>query len=49
MDGFKRYWLLKNLTKNFNILSNADEDANAVVTAAALPVLSYRQAKMEIK
>ena len=44
---FKRYRLLKTLTKNFNILSNADVDANAdaVVTAIALPVLTYRQVK----
>ena len=39
---FKRYRLLKTLTKNFNILSNANADANAdadaVVTAIALPV-----------
>ena len=47
IHGFKRYRLLKTLTKNFNILSNADADANAdaVVTAIALPVLSYRRAK----
>ena len=38
---FKRYRFLKTLTKHFNILSNAD----AVVTAIALPVLTYRQAK----
>ena len=38
---FKKYRLLENLTKNFNILSNAD----AVVTAIALPVLTYRRAK----
>ena len=52
---FKRYSLIKTLTKNFNILSNADADANADanadadadagVTAIALPVLSYRRAK----
>ena len=52
---FKRYRLLKTLTKNFNILSNADTaadvdadtDANAYtdVTAIALPVLTYRRAK----
>ena len=43
---FRRYRLLKTLTKNFNILSNADTDANAdaVVTAMTLPVLSYRRA-----
>ena len=41
--GFKRYRLLKTLTKNINILSNADADA--MVTAIALPVLSYRRAK----
>ena len=53
IQGFKRYRLLKTLTKNLNILSNPDADAdadtdvnaNAVVTAIALPVLSYRQAK----
>ena len=47
IHGFKRYRLLKTLTKNFNILSNADTDANAdaVVTAIALPVFSYRRAK----
>ena len=43
--------LLKTLTKNFNILSNADVDvdvdgdADAVVTAIALPVFTYRRAK----
>ena len=33
--------------ENFNILSNADADANAdaVLTAIALPVFSYRRAK----
>ena len=43
IHGFKRYRLLK----TFNILSNADADANAdaVVTAIALPVLTYRRAK----
>ena len=40
---FKRYRLLKTLTKNINILSNANADA--VVTAIDLPVLSYRRAK----
>ena len=49
IHGFKRYRLLKTLTKNINILSNADADANAdanaVVTAIALPVLTYRRAK----
>ena len=55
IHGFKRYRLLKALTKNFNILSNADADvdvdadanadADAVVTAIALPVLTYRRAK----
>ena len=48
---FKRYRLLKTLTKNFNILSNADADvdadADAMVTAIALPVLTYRRAKTE--
>ena len=48
---FRRYRLLKTLTKNFNILSNADKDAatnaDAVVTAIALPVLTYRRAKNE--
>ena len=41
IHGFKRYRRLKNLTKNLNILSNADADVNpdAVVTAIALPVL----------
>ena len=44
---FKGYRLLNTLTKNFNILSNADADADAdtVVTAIAVPVLSYRRAK----
>ena len=46
IHGFKRYRLVKTLTKNFNILSNADVDADAnadaVVTAIALTVLSYR-------
>ena len=41
IQRFKRYRLLKTLTKNFNILSNAD----TVVTAIALPVLLYRWAK----
>ena len=49
IHGFKRYRLLKTLTKNFNILSNADADgdadADAVVTAIALSVLTYRRAK----
>ena len=47
IHGFKRYRLLEILTKNFNILNNTDADANsdAVVTAVALPVLSYRRAK----
>ena len=48
---FKRYRLLKTLTKNFNILSNMDvdayKDADTMVTAKALPVLSYRRAKNE--
>ena len=51
IHGFKRYRLVKTLTKNFNILSNADveadADADAVKTAIA-PVLSYRRAKNEI-
>ena len=44
---FKRYRLLKTLTKHFNILSNADVDvdADAVVTAIALRALMYRRAK----
>ena len=45
IHGFKRYRILKPLPKNFNILSNTDANANAVVTAIALPVLSYRRAK----
>ena len=53
IHGFKRYRLLKPLTRNFNILSNADADADtdadadvdAVVTAIAPPVLTYRRAK----
>ena len=44
IHGFKRYRLLK----TFNILSNADVEADAnadaMVTAIALPVLSYRRA-----
>ena len=57
IHGFKRYRLVKTLTKNFNILSNADADADAdadvgadadaVVTAIALPVLTYRRTKNE--
>ena len=43
IHGFKRYRLLKTLTKHFNILSNADPDT--VVTGIALPVLMYRRAK----
>ena len=54
---FKRYRLLKTLTKSFNILNNdnadtdanANTDADAVVTAIALPVLSYKQAKKHRK
>ena len=48
---FERCRLVKTLTKHFNILSNADVDADTdtnaydVVTAIALPLLSYRQAK----
>ena len=55
IHGFKRYRLLKILTKNFNTLSNADTDADAntdadaVVTAIALPVLSYKQANKNKK
>ena len=53
IHGFKRYRLLKTLTKNFNILSNADADVDvnadadtdAMVTAIALPVLTYKRAK----
>ena len=45
IHNFKRYRLIKTLTKNFNILSNADANADAGVTAIALPVLSYRRAK----
>ena len=48
IHGFKGYRLLKTLTKNVNILSNADTDADAdtdaVVAVIALPVLSYRRA-----
>ena len=46
IQRFRRYRLLKTLTKNFNILTNADADANTntMVTAIALPVLSCRQA-----
>ena len=57
IHGFKRYRLLKTLTKNFNILSradadadanaDADADADAVVTVIALPALSYRRANNE--
>ena len=53
IHGFKRCRLLKTLTKNFDILSNADAaldadaNADAVVTAIALPVLSYRRAKKD--
>ena len=47
---FKRYRLLKTLTKTFNILSNADmdADADAVVTAIAPPVLTYRRANNDV-
>ena len=45
VQRFRRYRLLKTLTKNFNILCNANADADTVVTAIALPVLLYRQAK----
>ena len=56
IHGLRRYRLLKTLAKNFNILSNAnadasasaDADVNAVVTATALPVLSYRRAKKDL-
>ena len=40
------YRFLKTSTKTFNILCNANAVANAVVTAIALPVLSYMRAKM---
>ena len=46
---FKKYRLLKTLTKNFNILSNADANmdtnADADVTAIAVPVFTYRRVK----
>ena len=42
--GFKRYRLLKTLTKNFNILSNADADADAVVTAHNSSTCTFIQA-----
>ena len=42
---FRRYRLLKTLTKNFTILSKANADA--MVTAIALPVLTYRGAKKD--
>ena len=45
IHGFKRYCLLKTLSQNLNILCNANAAADAVVTAIALPVLSYRWAK----
>ena len=45
IHGLKRYRLLKTLTKNFNILSDLDADTDAVVTAIALPVRTYRRAK----
>ena len=35
IHGFKRYRLLKTLTKNFNILSKADADADANADANA--------------
>ena len=49
INNFKRYRLIKTLTKYFNILSDADAnaDADAGVTAIALLVLSYRRAKKE--
>ena len=40
---FKRYRLLKTLTKNSNILNNANADA--VVNAIVLPVLSTGELK----
>ena len=54
IQGFKKYRLLKTLTKNFNILSNAETDANtnadananALVTAIDLPVLRTGKLKM---
>ena len=49
INGFKRYRLLKTLTKNFNVLCNANADTDALVTAIALLVLSYRQTKNEKK
>ena len=36
INGFKRYGLIRTLTKNFNILSNADANTDAMVTAIAL-------------
>ena len=40
--GFKRYRFLK----TFNILSKADADTDAVVTAIAVPVLRTSKLKM---
>ena len=48
IHGFKRYRLLKTLTKNFNILSDADADANADAVVTAIHVASYRRAKKKI-
>ena len=44
---FKRYRFSETLTKNVNIVcnANANADTDAVVTAIALPVLSYSRAK----
>ena len=44
IHGFKRYSLLKTLTKNFNIFCNANTDAVVSAIALHVPVLSYRQA-----
>ena len=40
IHGFKRYRLLKTLTKNLNILSNADADADANANANADDVVT---------
>ena len=48
VHGLKRYRFLKTFTKNFNILSNADANADVVVTAITVRVLSYRRAIKEM-
>ena len=52
IQRLRRYCFLKNLTHantNANVDTNANADTNAGVTAIALPVLSNRQSKFQMK